>query len=186
MTAAITPFPGSPAFAPSFSVWRDSEWPDVLEGIRMADAGAAPDLYRCYADLIRNTLRRYSGCDEIEDSVLLVFINTLRRVRFCDLRTRREFEQALENLAREEALVLRHRDIYNGQIPELALYRKGELVNSVLTRLDGTERDIVLRSYMLQQRGTDIAADLAIAVNEVERAQAKARRLYQSFQTREQ
>jgi DNA-directed RNA polymerase specialized sigma24 family protein len=178
MTAAFATAPGFPTFAPLFTVWQDSEWRQIVDGIQTADAGAAQRLYWAYTDVIRNVLRRYSGCDDVEDSVLTVFLSGLRRVRFCDVRTRQDFEQALEMIARDEALSIRHRRASMTHFPEIALHLKSEILNSVFMQLDGVEREIVLRACLLGERDADIAADLQISESDVNRAHAKARTLY--------
>jgi DNA-directed RNA polymerase specialized sigma24 family protein len=158
----------------------DSEWRGILRHINTGDSEAAASLYARYHGGIRETLRRRTGCEDVAEAVLDVLIAAIRRVRCCDLKTRQEFEQALDDLARDEALIMRGR-AYSELLPEIALHRKGELLNTVLTSLSSLERQIVLSAYLLHQSDSQLAASLNVPLELVERARLKARTLYVSI-----
>lgn len=141
----------------------------------------AASLYAEYCNAIGEILRRRTGSDDIADAVLDVLIAAIRRVRCCDLKTREEFEHAIDDLARDQALIIRDRTAQPHLLPEITLRRKGELLNSVFTRLNPMERQIVLRAYLLRHSDAQIAAALNMAPDSVERARIKARTLYVSM-----
>jgi DNA-directed RNA polymerase specialized sigma24 family protein len=176
MTAAFT----HDAFLPRRETC-DPEWQCILRRIYAGDSDVAASLHGEYHAAIGETLRRRTGSDDIADAVLDVLIAAIRRVRCCDLKTREEFEQAIDDLARDQALIIRDRTAQALLLPEITLRRKGELLNTVLTTLNPMERQIVLRAYLLRHSDAQIAAALNMAPESVENARIKARTLYISM-----
>jgi len=159
----------------------DPDWRNILRHIYSGDSEAAASLYSQYHGGIRETLRRRTGCEDVAEAVFDVLIAAIRRVRCCDLKTRQEFEQAIDDLVRDEALIMRGRAVYSELLPEIALHRKGELLNTVLTRLSSLERQIVLSAYLLQRSDAELASSLNVPLQTIERARLKARTLYVSI-----
>jgi DNA-directed RNA polymerase specialized sigma24 family protein len=181
MTATFIPniYPPMPAGASRGTC--DPEWRGILRQIYTGDSEAAASLYGHYHGGIREALRRRTGCEDVAEAVFDVLIAAIRRVRCCDLKTRQEFEQAIDDLARDEALIMRGRGVYSELLPEIALHRKGELLNTVLTRLSSLERQIVLSAYLLHQSDAELSASLNVPLKMVESARLKARTLYISI-----
>lgn len=181
MTAAFIHTNLPPMLAAVVRETCDPEWRGILRQIYTGDSQVAADLYARYHRGIRDTLRRRTGCDDLADAVLDILIAAIRRVRCCDLKTRQEFEQAIDDVARDEALVMRDRAAHLRLLPEIALHRKGELLNSVFTKLKPVERQIVLRAYLLHHSDAQIAAALDLPLESIESARIKARTLYLSI-----
>lgn len=181
MTAAFTHDAFVPRSALTGAETCDFEWQCILRRIYAGDSDVAASLYGEYHRAIGETLRRRTGSEDLADAVLDVLIAAIRRVRCCDLKTRNEFEQAIDDLARDQALIIRDRTAQAILIPEITLRRKGELLNTVFTRLNPLERQIVLRAYLLRHTDARIAAALNMTLESVERARIKARTLYISM-----
>jgi DNA-directed RNA polymerase specialized sigma24 family protein len=181
MTAVFTHTAFAPGPANTGSETCDSEWRSILRRIYAGDSEVAENLYAEYHRVIADALQRRTGSDHIADAVLDVLIAAIRRVRCCDLKTRHEFEQAIDDLARDQALIIRDQTAQAILLPEITLRRKGELVNAVFTRLGPVERQIVLRAYLLRHSDAQIAAALKLSADCVERARIKARALYVSL-----
>ncbi|HZT37562.1 MAG TPA: hypothetical protein VFA28_06665 [Bryobacteraceae bacterium] len=181
MTAAFTHAAFAPGSANTGSEACDAEWRRILRRIYAGDSEVAESLYAEYHHVIADTLRRRTGSDHIADAVLDVLIAAIRRVRCCDLKTRAEFEQAIDDLARDQALIIRDQTAQAIPLPEITLRRKGELLNAVFTRLRPVERQIVLRAYLLRHSDAQIAAALKLSARCVEGARIKARALYFSL-----
>ena len=181
MIATFIPNSCLPAPAGILRETCDPEWRNILRHIYTGDSEAAASLYAEYHDSICESLRRRTGCDDVAEAVFDVLVAAIRRVRCCDLKTRQEFEQAIDDLARDEALIMRGRAAYTELLPEIALHRKGELLNTVLTRLSSLERQIVLSAYLLRQSDAELAISLNVPVKTIECARLKARTLYVSI-----
>lgn len=134
---------------------------NILKSIMDGDADAAEHLYHRYAVGIRSYLRRHTGRTEVEQSVLTILIRVSRHAREGRFNDDASLTRDVLLGARKEAARLQTLSVPS-QEPPNATPDHVKLADSVLQERSDAEREVLLRSYLLEQEPDVIARQMNI------------------------
>ena len=154
----------------------------MMVAIREGQSEAAEWLYRRYASGIRFFLRRSNREAPIDDSVLNVILESCRRIRRrSSLKAGDLTSIVLECTKAEAALVRRSTEWRTSVGRDIGMRRRAEIASALFTNLSAWERDMVMRSLLLNQEDSEIARDLGVSESDIVEARRRARALFRKL-----
>lgn len=150
----------------------------AIAAIQAGDADAASWMYRRYASGIRFFLRRGNREAPVDDSVLNVILDACRRIRSYSNVTIDQVTSIVLECTHSERAVISTGQARTTHRADLNLSSRVELMNCLFTALSSFERDLLLRSFLLNQTDSEIAQDLEISENTVVETRRRARDIF--------
>ena len=154
----------------------------MMSAIREGQSEAAEWLYRRYSSGIRFFLRRSNREAPIDDSVLNVILESCRRIRRRGGVSAGELTSIVLECAKAEAALVRLSTEWSTSVGrDINMRRRGEIASALFTGLSGCEREMVMRSLLLNQQDSEIARDLGLSENDIVEARRRARALFRKL-----
>lgn len=157
------------------------DWEVLVHMIRTSDPAAAETLYQLYADGLRLYLRRQTGRADVEDSVFAVLLHATRAARNGAVNSLGTFTHQVHVLARTRAELLKAFGSESPGEPDRRSVRLSEHVSAMMSQLLPTEREVLLRAYLLEQTDVEIAAGARLTEQAVRSIRSRARELFRSI-----
>lgn len=140
---------------------------------------AARLLYRRYAPGVRFYLRKAQPGAPVDDAVLSVLIQAARQLRTANSVTVSEVTRVVLELARKEADSLKSACWISPAQPAFGMREQDNIMNSLFTRLLPAEREVLLRTYLLDESDREIAAATGLPQASLAQTRAEARERFQ-------
>jgi hypothetical protein len=180
MTAQPHPQHPRPALAAA-----PDETEELVRALKLDEALAARILYRRFAAGVRFLLRRIHPTAPVENLVLSALIDASRKLRQMKVVTMERATATVLECTRTQARFLPAAPESSPLVQiGLNLRQRSEIVNAVVTSLTETDRQILLRSFVLRQQDPQIASEMSIPLRRVSQARAEARMKFRSFSER--
>jgi hypothetical protein len=155
---------------------------DVAAGLANGDPETARRFYQRYAPGVRFFFRRAHPDHQIDEAVFRTLLEATRRLRRAEWITDDSIGETVLACTRREAELL-HLHVAAAPLPSmsLTLSRQTELVNQMLTEFTGQEREVLLRSLVLNQSDSAVAQELEINRSAIPRILAIARQRFRAL-----
>lgn len=155
---------------------------DLLSTVRQSDAAATPALQRVYGEGVAFLLRRgLAGCLR-EVSVLEVLLDATRLIRERQPLTFHELTSLVLECTRQRSARLKPscRGAIDSPTVTVEQKQRTAMVNQTVRNLPPDEREVLRRTYVLQQTDATIAQGTNLSIEEIQSVRNRCRRLFQA------
>lgn len=159
------------------------DWDTLQHLLRESDPAAAESLYRLYADGLRMVLRRHSGISDVEDNVYIVLLQAARAVRDDHVSTIDGLTRYIREAAQSQIHQLRNAAQQDRApaIPDARLRQLTDNLSTVMSRLTAPEREVLLRTYMIEQSDREISEQTGMSEPAIRNARSKAKLMFRQL-----